>query len=103
MDDFWAPIPIVKDNVFFADAVSSEISNYVYEPSSSRPPSQFSSNDYYLCLEDDGYSSNYVYESSSSTSPPSHFSANGSLVCLDNEDEFGMQYFQCFLIILIFR
>jgi hypothetical protein len=88
MDDFWAPI--VKDNVFFTDAVTSEISNYVYDPSSSRPPSQFSANDYYLCLDDDGYGSNYVYESSSSTSPPSHFSTNGSLVCLENDEEYGL-------------
>lgn len=56
---------------------------------SSRSPSQFSANDYYLCLEnDDGYGSNYVYESSSSTSPPS-YSANGSYVVLDNEDDYG--------------
>lgn len=89
MDDFWAPI--VKDNVMFTEATSPEISNYIYEASSSRPPSQFSAgNDYYLCLDnDDGYASNYVYESSSSTSPPSHFSANGSYVCLDNDDEYG--------------
>jgi hypothetical protein len=87
MEDFWPPI--VKDNVLFTEATSPEISNYIYEASSSRPPSQFS-NDYYLSLEnDDGYGSNYVYESSSSTSPPSHFSTNGSYVCLDNDEEYG--------------
>ncbi|KAI6184311.1 BZIP domain-containing protein [Aphelenchoides bicaudatus] len=90
MDEFWAPI--VKDNVLFTDATSPE-TNYIYEASSSRPPSQFSSaNDQYLYLDnDDGYASNnYVYDSSSSTSPPSHFSANGSYVCLDNEEEYVM-------------
>jgi hypothetical protein len=86
MDSFWTPIAMAKEDDVFFNAASPGVSNYVYEydSGSSRPPSQFSANGYYILENDDGYGSNYV-ESGSSRSP-SHFSANGSYICLDNED-----------------